>query len=325
MLPVPARDPAVMRYTTRLRRERRMSTETLASPGLAAAQDPRELSVMSMTLPIALVSRSGTEPSPSHPPAAPPAKEPAAAPPPKEPTGAPPAAAPPPKEATTAPPPSAAPPPKEATAPPKDLGEREYVSTREQLEPILDEVFTLIDVNNDGGLSFEEVKAFICCVPDPPSDADIRAMFAAAGIAANAEVTKPAFADILRALESTAKLRASEISDCFRKRCLRRLFVLMDTNKDLSLSQREIEDKFRLLRKYCGKGESSNIPVQQISEQAVTEAFRAMGKEELGEDDFVRFVSNLCSGVPVSHIVNAMTRGAEESKRIMDARRALWS
>eukprot|EP01060_Flectonema_neradi_P006400 TRINITY_DN14317_c0_g1_i1.p1 TRINITY_DN14317_c0_g1~~TRINITY_DN14317_c0_g1_i1.p1 ORF type:complete len:575 (+),score=139.45 TRINITY_DN14317_c0_g1_i1:39-1763(+) len=233
----------------------------------------------------------------------------------------------------------AKPPTAEPTEPDEDLLSTmrekliENVTPGPQLQRIMDEVFLLIDTNNDGDLSLEEVRAFSDCLKTKPSPRELKAIFQVADKDGSGQVEKPEFIAMLRMLEGALKVSAAEMTDQFRGHCISKLFDLLKPRKsgeeEPTLSVSDITALFRTLEVECSQlYELRKINFKtNYSADDIRNLFKDVDEDKSGGIDrkeFVSFVNKLAANIPISQLVFAFTKGKEASLQKLKMRKNLW-
>ena len=229
--------------------------------------------------------------------------------------------------------------PKESTEPDEDLlsvmREKliENVTSGPQLNRIMDEVFLLIDTNNDGDLSLEEVRAFVDCLEKKPTPRELKAIFIVADKDGSGQVEKPEFISMLRMLEGTLKVSVAEMTNQFRTHCISKLFDLLKPRitgeEEPTLSVSDITSLFRTLEVECTQlYELRKINVRtNYSSDDIRNLFKDVDEDKSGGIDrkeFVNFVQKLADNIPISQLVFAFTKGREASIQKTKMRKTLW-
>eukprot|EP01064_Diplonema_japonicum_P035794 TRINITY_DN7856_c0_g1_i2.p1 TRINITY_DN7856_c0_g1~~TRINITY_DN7856_c0_g1_i2.p1 ORF type:complete len:513 (+),score=177.55 TRINITY_DN7856_c0_g1_i2:713-2251(+) len=204
------------------------------------------------------------------------------------------------------------------------------VSSELELARIMDEVFMFIDVNNDGNIDFQEVKAFTGTLPDPPSDIKLSTMFKVCDKDGSGTIENEEFLALLKQLESALKISARQMMKHFRLHCMGKLFDLLDTDGDKALSINEISGLVRTLQLDCSQIyalRKLNIKMN-YSHEDIRTMFKEVDVDESGEldrEEFVRFISRLASNVPVSHLMNAFLKGKQAAQEKMKHKKMWFS
>ena len=208
------------------------------------------------------------------------------------------------------------------------------VTTPTKLVKIMDEVFELIDVDNDGSLSINEVFSFTETLPDAPSRATVEGVFKRADKDGSNAVEKDEFLQLLLMLEGTVQsgktpLTVPQMAAHFRMHCLRKLFDLLDVDGGGSISINEMRQLIRTLetsiREVHGLRKvtlSLNYSTSELD--ALFKDFDADRSGELDKEEFVDFLTKIAGKVPASHIYNAFVKGQENAKQKMKRLKGMW-
>ena len=199
------------------------------------------------------------------------------------------------------------------------------VSSGAQLAKIMDEVFELIDTNNDGNIDLHEVQSFTNTFPSPPSEPKLRTLFTVADRDGSGSIEKDEFLSLLRLLEGTLRMPATLMMDYFRRSCISRLFDELDEDGDGTLTSQEVRSLVHTLQHDCaqiGELRKVNIRLNHTREEIHT-MFRQMDDDnsgELDQEEFVNFVKRIVGDVPVSWVTNSFLKGRKIAKDKMKAK-----
>ncbi|KAJ9458024.1 putative calmodulin-like protein 6 [Diplonema papillatum] len=202
------------------------------------------------------------------------------------------------------------------------------VTSSAELVQICDEVFELIDSNNDGSLEFQEVQNFADTLPTCPSENKLRTLFRVADKNGSGRIEKSEFLAFLKLLEGTINTAAREMVSCFRSHCLGRLFDILDTDGAGMLSMNEVTALVRTLQSDLTQVyelRKLNLKIN-YSYEDIRVMFKAVDYDNSGDldrDEFICFIKKVAGNVPVSHVTNAFLRQREVAADKLKLRK-LW-